>query len=209
MNLQGAYLTGAALQRANLLGANLRDANLRRANLYGANLQDADLICADLQDADLQGADLLYADLRSANLQDAILQGADLRGANLQRAKLQGAILYGADIRNTCWDDVKKDMFEKMALMPNEVPFLYKSIHDGKIDGSCYEGDCCCFVGTMAHAVNKPYKEIPIKNDSDSPVERFFMGIRQGDTPKNNPLSQLASEWIEELCKEKEIALNS
>lgn len=166
----------------------------------------------NLRDANLVGADLRDANLRGANLGDAYLVGADLRGADLVGADLRGAYLVGADLRDAYlrdakWDDTKKDMFEKMALMPNEVPYLYKSIHEGKVDGSAYEGECACFCGTLANGAGIKYEAIKIKADSSSPVEKFFLGINKGDIPKNNPISQLASEWIEEFCTENNIAL--
>ena len=33
--------------------------------------------------------------------------------------------------------------------------------------------------------------------ESGRAAERFFMGIKKGDTPENNPVSQIALEWID------------
>ena len=66
INLQGSYLNGADLRRAQL-----QKANLREAQLQGANLREAQLQGADLMNAQLQGADLMNAQLQGANLSNA------------------------------------------------------------------------------------------------------------------------------------------
>jgi hypothetical protein len=38
-----------------------------------------------------------------------------------------------------------------------------------------------------------------IRPQSGSTAERFFMGIKEGDTPETNPASRLMLEWIDEL----------
>ena len=177
-----------SLHGANLSGADLSDADLSDANLRYANLSDANLI----------GADLRGANLRYANLSDANLIGADLRGADLR-----GADLSGADL-----SDAKDDFFKKMALATAEVAALYKAVIDGRVDGSVYEGECACFVGTIANARGVKISELgDLKADSSSPIERFFMGIRRGDNPSNNPVSSIVKEWIEEFSKENDIVL--
>ena len=82
---------------------------------------------------------------------------------------------------------------------PGEVPALIEAILGGRIDGSVYEGDCACLVGTLAKARHCPISAIPgLIPDSDRPAEVFFMSIRKGDTPETNPFSKLALEWCEE-----------
>lgn len=34
-----------------------------------------------------------------------------------------------------------------------------------------------------------------------SAIERFFMGIKEGDTPKNNSASKLALQWLDEFLE--------
>src|SRR5215204_5490480 len=103
-NLYGAYLQEAYLEEADLLGANLQEAylqeaNLQRANLFRANVEGADLQGANLQRASLYEANLIGAYLQEANLQEAYLQGANLQEAYLQEAYLQEANLEGADLQ--------------------------------------------------------------------------------------------------------------
>ena len=91
--LDGAYLAGANLQRADL-----RVINLKGAVLFESNLQDADLFHANLErvnliEANLQNAKLGMANLQDAQMYQAKLQGADLRFANLQSANLREAVL--------------------------------------------------------------------------------------------------------------------
>jgi len=84
LQLQGARLQGAHLERADL-----RDARLERANLYGAHLGEARLTGAHLEGASLEAADLQGADLADAQLD----------GANFNGARLQGTVLAGIESR--------------------------------------------------------------------------------------------------------------
>jgi uncharacterized protein YjbI with pentapeptide repeats len=111
LNLSGALLEGAQLQRTDLRGANLNRANLSGANLSEAHLEEAQLQRTDLRGADLNGAklwkaDLFEADLRGANLSGACLfetnlMGANFSGADLGRATLNRAILSHANLHQT------------------------------------------------------------------------------------------------------------
>ncbi len=213
-NMRDANLRDADLRGANLYGANLRDANLyganlRGANLYGANLRDADLRGADLRDADLYGANLrganlyganLYgADLRGANLRDADLYGANLRGANLRDANLRGANLWQLpkDYIYQC----SRDILSIFGYLKNEVPFLKKMLVEGKVDGTQYEGDCACLLGTLANGdggMDKICQNIPFyEKGTHNPGEAWFWNIREGDTPENNQFATHVLKLIE------------
>jgi hypothetical protein len=79
------------------------------------------------------------------------------------------------------------------------VPALRDALLAGRVDGSTYERECCCLVGTLAKARGVPYTGIPgLRPNSHRPAECFFMAIRQGDTPTSNPASKLALEWVED-----------
>jgi uncharacterized protein YjbI with pentapeptide repeats len=105
VNLTGATLRGAQLQRALLIGADMQaviagpqaivghgdwPTNFSRARMLTAKLAEADLRRAMLHRADLGGADL-----RGADLSDAVLREAVLLGANLHATRLDGADLDG------------------------------------------------------------------------------------------------------------------
>ena len=193
-NLSDADLIGANLSRANLSCANLSRANLSRANLSRANLSDANLSRADLIRANLIGADLIGADLIDADLSRANLSDADLIGANLI-----GADLIGADLSRANLSRIKYDFFGRMLMQKNEILALRQSLIDGKVDGSSYTGECCCFVGTIANVCHKEYNNLALKPDSDSETERWFLGIREGDTPETSQISKITLEWIDEF----------
>ncbi|WPU91841.1 pentapeptide repeat-containing protein [Mucilaginibacter sabulilitoris] len=209
-DLSGANLSGANLRSANLRSANLSIANLSIANLSGANLSIADLSGANLSGANLSGADLSGADLSGANLSIANLSGANLSGANLSIANLSGANLSGANLSianlsganlsGAVNNPIKADFFMILLYARNEVQGLRQALIDGKVDGSTYTGECACLVGTLANVRNCSYEQIPgIKPDADRPAERWFTGIRSGDTPDNNEVSKLTLEWVDEF----------
>jgi hypothetical protein len=184
--------------------ADLRGANLSAANLSAANLRDANLSGANLRAADLSGADL-----RGANLRAADLSGADLRDANLSGANLRAADLSGADLRGANLSGIRTDFLAAVLTLPCELGFLRDALKEGRVDGSCYSGECACLAGTLAHAKGiKNYQGANIDDGgvtfpvvASSPRERFFLGIKKGDTPETNPMSAVALEWTEEAIR--------
>ncbi len=88
-----------------------------------------------------------------------------------------------------------------------EVEGLKQSLIDGKVDGSSYEGECACLVGTIANVCNKKYDSLSIlKPDSSRPAEIFFMFIEKGDTPKKSKWSKFAVQWIDEWLENMKAA---
>jgi uncharacterized protein YjbI with pentapeptide repeats len=69
--------------------------NLSRVDIRGADLIGAHLERAGLREAHLEGADLTFAHLDDSNLFQAHLEGAHLREAHLERAGLREAHLEG------------------------------------------------------------------------------------------------------------------
>ena len=96
-----------------------------------------------------------------------------------------------------------------MLIAKNEVVGLYDFIQKGKINGSTYEGDCCCFVGQVANIRDEDYRKLSIdlRSDPNCPTETWFYGMSEGDTPASNIVSRITAEWIEEFCKDSEIEL--
>jgi hypothetical protein len=191
--LEAATQAKADLSDADLSGAVLRDAVLR-----GANLSDANLSGANLSGAVLSGAVLSDADLSDANLSGAVLRDANLSGAVLSGAVLSGAVLSGA-VLSDAFKGVRGDFFDVLIRARAEIPGLRAALVGGLVDGSTYEGDCACLVGTIGNVRGVNYRDLGIAPDSSRPIERFFMGIRRGDTPQDNPLSALAVEWLDEF----------
>jgi Pentapeptide repeats (8 copies) len=162
-----------------------------------ASTQNINLRSADLSGADLRSADLSGANLRSADLSGANLSGADLSGANLRSADLSGADLSGANL-----EPIRVDFFDVLlrASTNGEVLGLIAALKEGRVDGSTYEGECCCLVGTIANVKHCRYNAIPNLTPSSSrPAEIFFMAISKGDTPKTNNASAIALAWAEEF----------
>lgn len=81
-----------------------------------------------------------------------------------------------------------------------EVPALLDALKNGRVDGSQYEGECACLVGTIANAKNVDHTELHY-NSSD-PSEQWFLMISKGDKPTDDTGGGFASrkvvEWIEE-----------
>ena len=168
------------------------------AKKNGAYLRGADLSGAYLSGADLSGAYLSDANLRDANLSDANLSGANLSGAYLRDANLRGADLSGANLRS-----FKADFFMTLLHGQSEVPYLIAALKEGRVDGSQYEGECACLVGTLANAANKPYSKAFPDCNASNPAEQWFAMIREGDKAGDDTgggfAAQIALEWAEEF----------
>jgi uncharacterized protein YjbI with pentapeptide repeats len=189
-DLSDADLSGADLNGAGLSGANLSDANLRGANLRGANLS-----CANLRGADLRGANLSCADLNDANLRGAGLSGADLSDADLSDANLNDADLSGANLR-----PIRADLYDVLVTARAEARGFLLALQEGRVNGSCYKGECACLVGTIANL--RGVDADLMDRDPSRPIERFLFGVKKGDTPETNPVAKLVAEWTKAFVGE-------
>ena len=137
----------------------------------------------------------LGAAITAAYKTRAVLTGAVLTDADLTDAVLTRAVLTGTDLT-----PIRVDLFDVLLRAPHEVSGLIQALRDGKVDGGIYEGDCACLVGTIANLQHCKYNEVPNLNiNSNRPAERWFLGIRRGDTPDNSNLVKITIEWIEEF----------
>jgi uncharacterized protein YjbI with pentapeptide repeats len=189
-----SWISGSILFEYEKEDNSLRD-TLIKAVEEGANLEGAYLEGAYLVGADLKGAYLV-----GAYLEGAYLVGADLKGAYLVGAYLEGAYLKGAYLVGAYLEPIKKDFFDVLLRAIPEIPNLKNAILAGKIDGSTYEGECACLCGTLEKSNSEKIQQaIYGLRNSYRPIERFFMGIKPGDTPENNQFAKIAMEWIEEF----------
>jgi hypothetical protein len=144
---------------------------------------------ADLTDAVLTGAVLTGADLTDAVLTGAVLTGADLTGADLTRADLPHA---------------RRDLHKILRRAPGEVQGLLDALRAGKINGTVYEGECACLVGTIAKVRGCHYQELEgIVPNSYRPAERLFLAIKTGDTPETNAVAKVVEGWIVEWLADR------
>ena len=127
----------------------------------------------------------------------AIKNNADLSDANLSDADLSGADLSDADLSASVIRHFKHDLWGILMQYQSEIGGLKKAIREGKINGSVYSGDCACLMGTIAN-VKKCDVNSLIK-DATSPAECWFLQMKEGHTPKNNGVSKMTLEWIEEF----------
>ena len=194
---------------ARLNGANLRGSDLRCSNLSDSNLRGSDLRCSDLRDSDLSGSDLRGcnlrgSDLRGSDLRYSNLRDSDLRGCNLSGSDLSGSDLRCSDLRDSDLRPFKADLWMTLSQARAEVPAFIAALREGRVDGSQYEGECACLVGTLANARGAPYHDAFPDCDADNPAEQWFLMIRKGDKPGDDTGGGFAAgkalEWALEYC---------
>ena len=145
------------------------------------------------------------ADLSGADLSETDLRGADLRGTDLSETNLRGADLSETNLRVADLSGIRADLYDVLSSVPVEVPVLLDKIEAGLIDGSVYEGECCCLVGTIAVARGCGYQEMEgLKPDASRPAERWFLAIRRGDTPDRSQVAAITVGWIEEWMRARQ-----
>jgi uncharacterized protein YjbI with pentapeptide repeats len=200
LRLYNVDLRSADLSGADLIGAIIIDSDLRGADLSGADMMDIEMM-----DVNLSGANLSGADLNHSLLSDINMSGADLTGVKLSGVDLSEVDLTGIDLKNVDLSEVKADFFEVLDKAKPEVEGLKQALLEGKVDGRVYEGACACLVGTIANMKGVDYRDIKgVQPNSNRPIERWFLGIGEGHTPKNNPMAEVAVMWIEEY-QQKEL----
>lgn len=123
-----------------------------------------------------------------ASLRDAVVAAV---GA---RADLSDADLRDADLRG-----IRDDLYAVLAAAPAEVPGLLVALREGRIDGTAYEGECACLVGTIANLRHCDAYDLQgvLHPDSSRPAEKWFLAIVPGNTPENHPVAKIPAEWIE------------
>jgi uncharacterized protein YjbI with pentapeptide repeats len=92
-NLEGAFLLGADLSKADLRWANLSDTALAWCNLDGAALSHADLSKSNLNQASLERTDLRSAILDGASLENSRIIDADFSETSLKGVSLDGVFI--------------------------------------------------------------------------------------------------------------------
>ncbi|MBO1267068.1 hypothetical protein, partial [Arthrobacter cavernae] len=120
-------------------------------------------------------------------------------------ADLYGADLYGADLYGQTLDKLPRAFIEAcsrdilfiMEHLKAEVPFLKEKLLAGEVDGSQYEGDCACLVGSLAKgketSVANVCSTIPYyTKGTHNPGEQWFLNIHEGDMPADNAFSKHA-----------------
>ena len=127
----------------------------------------------------------------------AIAADADLTDANLTGANLTGAHLTGANLTDANLDTIRVDIRSILDAAPKEVPGLLAAIREGRVDGSVYSGECACLLGTIANVRGCNYMDLGIAPDGSRPAERWFLAIRQGDTPESSQVAAVTVSWIE------------
>ncbi|MDE2102686.1 MAG: pentapeptide repeat-containing protein [Patescibacteria group bacterium] len=135
----------------------------------------------------------------------AVILGASLDGASLVGASLDRASLVGARLDRARLDPIRNDFYSVLAAAPAEVPGLLAALREGRVDGSQYQGECACLVGTIANLRHEPHNSLTIDlhPDSTRPAEVWFLAIHQGDTPANNPISAITVGWAEQWLRDQ------
>ena len=195
----------------------IRDCLLRAlksgSDLSGCDLSGSDLHGCDLSGCNLRGCNFSGCNLRGCNLSGCNLHGCDLsdcnlRGCNFSGCNFSGCDLSGSDLSGSDLVYFKTDFFYVLLRAQKEITGLREHLISGNVDGSFYQGECACLLGTIANVRNCDYQAIGngISPNSSRPAEQWFMSIKKGDTPETNQISKITVEWIDEFVGLLELA---
>ena len=185
VSLPGAYLHGAFLLKAQMQGAYLDRARLQGASLYGAQLQGADLGKAGLRGADLEQAQLQGVDLAKAQLQGAILRDVQLQGAYLKGVQLQGA---------GCEKDVSASFTRRMRQSIGQESDLSRVIFAGGLS----QDDVDSFVKDLSDDEKNELRE-KLEPHIGKPVSHQLP--EDSDATTGSYTEEEAEQWIAEYEK--------
>ena len=141
--LRGANLSGAKLHGVNLTSFEGHTAFLKGVNLTGADLSEAVLDRVCFAEANLQGVDLSHASLREADFEKAFLDGAiiynadlseaDFRNSSLRQTILSGSTMVKAVLRNNVllWTDL--DSVDLCKSLLDRVKFIETRLNDANL----------------------------------------------------------------------------
>ena len=156
---------------------------------------DKDTFKEAVEEAVASGSDMSYSDMSGADMRGSNMSGADMRGIPLSKLP--------QDYVNQC----SRDILFILDHLTAEVPFLREKLIAGEVDGSQYEGDCACLIGTLANAdggVAKVCSAIPFyEKGTHNYGEMWFLNIRKGDTPENNEFAKHALVLIDTVLGAK------
>ena len=138
------------------------------------------------------------ANLSKANLSKANLSEANLSKANLSKANLSKANLSKADLSKANLTQIRDDLWAVLSAVPAEAEGLRLALLEGRVNGTAYEGECACLVGTIANIRGCSYKSLAnLAPNSARSSERFFLNIAPGHTPETSPVVKQVVEWID------------
>ena len=144
-------------------------------------------------------------DVRAA-VEAAVAARADLSSADLSYADLSYARLSSADLSSADHDPrsglfaIRADVWSVLDAAPAEVAGLRAAVADGRIDGTVYQGECACLVGTIAKVRGVDVYDdaaIGLPRNGSRPAEQWFIPIRRGDLPVDlTTLTEPATEGV-------------
>jgi len=142
-------------------------------------------------------------DLRGWEIEgDLNLCGVRCWAVLLDCAEIGGDVwIGGAEIGGCSIGEIEADHAAILDLAPDEVSALRAALVEGRIDGSCYKGACCCLVGTLTAAGASG-----LPRDSGRPAERWYMMIAPGHVPARNGAASLAVAWIDRWAERRALA---
>ena len=87
--------------------------------------------------------------------------------------------------------------------LPDRVPALLSAAREGRMDGSQFQGECRCVIGTLGTARECFINEMAtivfggrLERNYKDPIENYFLKIRPGFTPANSPTMAHVERWI-------------
>lgn len=165
---------------------------IERMLSLGVSLAGFALPVCDLTDPDPTAND--WADVETERVLARVI-GTYRTGSDYPPARLRDS-----DFRDADFKAIRQDFWTVLSTAAEEVPAIRAALVEGRVDGGTYYGECVCLIGTIANARGCDIYslDVSLRPAPDRPIERLFMQINRGDTPKTSAIAKLVVQWIDE-----------
>jgi hypothetical protein len=167
------------------------------SSFVGSSFVGSSFVGSSFDDSSFDGSSFVGSSFDGSSFVGSSFVGSSFDGSSFVGSSFVGSSFDDSSFDGEC--DAKADFIEVISRARLEIPAMVKALREGRVNGSTYEGECACLVGTLENA-----GATGLPHDSERPIERWFMMISEGDKPGDSSPGGYAIgkalEWALEYC---------
>ena len=146
-------------------------------NFSGCDFTHSSLYAATFRNCNFNNSDFTVCDLFKT-----IFHNCDFSNSSFTSCSLLSTLFDNCNLQDANLTPIRDDVWAVLDTSPHEVPVLRTALLEGRVDGNDYPRVA-------------PGRVTP---GDHRPAERFFNGIKPGDSPDTNPVLAIALGWVNE-----------